>query len=129
VFVRTETATLPGVARLTPGGSSDGMLRIRFEVEHAGAQVVILGGRRLDRRATQVLLDGRPLEHDLGRGNWAVNAVDLSAGPHLLELPSLEAGPDPEADYIYFAAVVSRDLAAQYVALGEQAAGAPAERR
>ena len=128
-FVRTDTPTLPGVARLAPGGSSDGMLRIRVEIEHAGPQVVILGGRRLERRATQVFLDGRPLVHGVGRGNWAIHAADLATGPHLLELPSLEDGPDPEADYLYFAAVVSRDLAAQYIALGEAATGAPAERR
>ena len=128
-FVRTEAATLPGIARLTPDGSSDGMLRIRVHVEHAGAQVIILGGRRLERRATQAWLDGSPLEHGLGRGNWAVHAADLSEGPHLLELPSLEAGPDPEADYLYFAAVVGRDLAARYVALGDTADGATALRR
>jgi hypothetical protein len=128
-FVRTDVAALPGVARLTPGESSGGRLGIRIEIEHAGAQVVILGGRRLDRRATQVFLDGRPLEHGRGRGNWVLHAADLSAGPHVLELPSLEQGPDPDADYLYFVAVVSRDLAAQYVSLADPVAGTPAERR
>jgi hypothetical protein len=126
-FVRTEVPALPGVARLAPGGSSDGMVRIRVEVELAGAQVVVLGGRGLDRRATQVFLDGRALEHGRTSGNWAVHAVELGAGSHLMELPSLEAGPNPEADYLYFAAVVSRELAARYVALGGSQAAPPGE--
>jgi len=128
-FVRTEVAALPGVARLTPGESTRDTLAIRVETERAGAHVVILGGRRLEQRAPHVLLDGRPLEHGRRRGNWAVYGAELAAGAHRLELPSLETGADPEADYLYFAAVVSRDLAPQYVALADRGAGTPAERR
>ena len=35
----------------------------------------------------------------------------------MLELPSHEDGPDPEADYLYFAAVVRRDVAERYLVL------------
>ena len=49
--------------------------------------------------------------------NWAVFEADLSAGAHVLELPSHEDGPDPEAEYLYFAAAVRRDVAQRYVAL------------
>lgn len=128
-FVRTDVAALPGVVRLVPGESTDEMLAIRVEPEHAGAHVVILGGRRLEQRAPRVLLDGRPLEHGRRRGNWAVYDTELAASAHRLELPSLEKGADPEADYLYFAAVVSRDVARQYVALEGSVAGTPDERR
>ena len=76
---------------------------------------MILGGRHLATRAPRVLLDGRPLENGRRSSNWAVFDTDLSAGAHVLELPSHEGGPDSEADYLYFAAVVRRDLAARYL--------------
>ena len=63
-----------------------------------------------------------------GLGNWAVFEAVLTAGPHRLELPSLETPADPEADYLYFAAVVSREAAATYLSLGG-ASSADAERR
>ncbi len=127
-FVRTPAAVLPGVARLTPWETDREGLAIRVEPERAGAHVLVLGGRRLERRVSQVLLDGSPLQPGHRRGNWWVLEADLAAGPHVLELPSLDAGPDPEADYLYFAAVVSRDVAAQYLTLGGGATGTASER-
>jgi hypothetical protein len=124
-FVKTPPAHLPGVARLAPGPASPELAAIRVEIEQAGPQVVILGGRELDTRAGEVLLDGRPLEAGERRGNWAVFAVELAAGPHLLQLPSLALGPDPQADYLYFAAVIHADVAGRYVALGARSPGAP----
>ena len=82
-----------------------------------GPHLVVLGGRRLATRAPRVLLDGRPLENGRRSPNWAVFEADLSAGAHVLELPSHEDGPDPEADYLYFAAVVRRDVAERYLVL------------
>lgn len=120
-FVRTEVASLPGVARLAPGEPGDGVLAIRVEPDLPGPYLVVLGGRRLDRRAPQVLLDGRPLDHGRRSGNWGVFEAELTPAPHRLELPSLERSIDPEADYLYFAAVLRRDLASQYVRLGAQA--------
>jgi hypothetical protein len=79
---------------------------------------VVLGGRFLERRAAHVWLDGRPLERGARHGNWALFETELAAGPHALELPSLAEGPAPEAEYLYFAAVVSRELAPRYLALG-----------
>ena len=81
----------------------------------AGPHLVILGGRRLATRAPRVDLDGRPLENGRRSTNWAVFEAELSAGAHVLELPSHEGGPDPEADYLYFAAVVRRDVAERYL--------------
>ncbi len=80
-----------------------------------GPHLVVLGGRRLATRAPRVLLDGRPLETGRRSTNWAVFEAELPAGTHVLELPSHEGGPDPEADYLYFAAVVRRDGAERYV--------------
>ena len=80
-----------------------------------GPHLVVLGGRQLATRAPRVLLDGRPLENGRRSPNWAVFEADLSAGAHVLELPSHEGGPDPEADYLYFAAVVRRDVAERYL--------------
>ena len=128
-FVRTDVAALPGVAHLARGDAAADSLVIRVEPERPGAHVVVLGGRRLERRAPQILLDDRPLENGRRRGNWAAYEVELAPGPHRLELPSLEAGADPEADYLYFAAVVSRDLASRYLALGGPVASTPDDRR
>jgi hypothetical protein len=122
-FLRTDTVPLPGVAALTPGPSSVDLLAIRVHTESAAPQLVILGGRRLDTRASRVMLDGRPLENGHRRGNWAVYEIELEAGSHLLQLPSLEGSADPEADYLYFAAVVERELASRYVAYGSPSAG------
>jgi hypothetical protein len=46
----------------------------------------------------------------------------------VLQLPRLELGPDPEADYLYFAAVLHRDVASRYLALAAPA-GSTAEAR
>ncbi len=116
-LVRTETAALPGVARLTAEGSTGGTLAIRVEPESAGAHVVILGGRSLARRAPRIVLDGRPLEGGRRDRSWSVFEAELAAGAHRLELPALETGPDPEADYLYFAAVVERAALSRYVDL------------
>ncbi|HYN04746.1 MAG TPA: hypothetical protein VE359_20010, partial [Vicinamibacteria bacterium] len=80
-----------------------------------GPHLVILGGRRLALRAPRIDLDGRPLENGRRSPNWALFEAELSAGAHVLRLPSHEGGPDPEADYLYFAAVVRRDAAERYL--------------
>ncbi len=128
-FVRTDVAPLSGVARLAPGGSSGERLAIRVEPERAGAHLVILGGRRLEQRAPRVLLDGRPLEPGRRGGNWAVYDAELTAGAHRLELPSLDEGADPEADYLYFAAVVHRDAASRYFGFEPEPDGSATEQR
>jgi hypothetical protein len=118
-FVRTDVPALPGVARLGPGAAADAArIAIRVEPERPGPHVVVLGGRLLERRTSQVWLDGRPLERGVRRGNWALFEAELAAGPHAMELPSLAEGPDPEAEYLYFAAVVSRELAPRYLVAG-----------
>jgi len=121
-FVRTDAAALPGVARLSRAAGAPGRLTIAIEPDGPGAYVLVLGGRRLDRRAPKLALDGRPLE---GRrhGNWAVFEVDLGPGTHRLELPELATGPDPEADYLYFAAAVRRDALEGRLMLGPPRAG------
>jgi hypothetical protein len=127
-FLRTDAAALPGVARLALGGSDGARLQVRVEPDRPGPHVLVLGGRFLERRAPQIRLDGRPLAGGARRGNWAVFETELSGGPHTLELPSLAEGPDPAADYLYFAAVVSREKASRYLALGAQT-GLGAEER
>ena len=121
-FVRTEVAVLTGVARLALQPAAYGTLAIGIEPDGAGPHVLVLGGRSLERRAPRVVLDGRPLQGGRRRGNWAVLEADLAPGPHRLELPELADGADPEADYLYFAAVVRRDVATRYLALGAGAA-------
>jgi hypothetical protein len=126
ILVRTDTAPLPGLARLAPAPSAPETFAIRVTPDVPGSHAVILGGRRLATRAPRILLDGRPLENGRRSPNWAVFEADLSAGAHVLELPSHEDDPDPEADYLYFAAVVRRDVANRYVLLpGSPASGAP----
>jgi hypothetical protein len=125
-LVRTDVPALPGVARLAAGAAPAARLSILVEPERPGPHVVVLGGRFLDRRLSAVHLDGRPVEPIARRGNWAVLEAELAAGRHALELPSLAEGPDPAADYLYFAAVVSRELAPSYLELG---AGRAPERR
>jgi hypothetical protein len=115
--LRTDAAHLPGLARLAPLASNGATRGIGVTPDAPGPHVVVLGGRRLSTRAPRALLDGRPLENGRRSPNWAVFEAELSAGAHVLELPSLEAGPDPEADYLYFAAVVRRDGAERYLLL------------
>ena len=117
ILVRTDTAALPGLARLAPAPSAPETLAIGVTPDVPGPHLVILGGRRLATRAPHVDLDGRPLENGRRSPNWAVFEAELSVGAHLLELPSHESGADPEADYLYFAAVVHRDVAVRYVIL------------
>ena len=118
VLLRTDAARLPGLARLAPAASLPSAFAIGVTPDAPGPHLVVLGGRRLATRAPQVLLDGRPLENGRRSPNWAVFAVELPAGNHVLELPSLDGGPDPAADYLYFAAVVRREGAERYLALG-----------
>ncbi len=115
LFLRTDPPNLPGLARLVPLDSAPATLQIGVTPDAPGPHLVVLGGRRLATRAPRVLLDGRPLENGRRSPNWAVFEADLSAGAHVLELPSHEDGPDPEADYLYFAAVVRRDVAERYL--------------
>ena len=123
-LVRTDAARLPGVARLGPGTASAGRLGIRVETDSPGPQLILLGGRRLAERAPWITLDGRALEPGRRTANWVALEADLGSGAHLLELPLLEAGPEPEADYLYFAAIVSREFAAGYLGPEASAAGA-----
>jgi len=51
-------------------------------------------------------------------GNWALFDLELAQGTHRLELPSHDTAADPQADYLYFAAVVSRESASEYLTLG-----------
>ena len=74
----------------------------------------------LTARAPRVTLDGRALENGRRSANWAVFAAELAAGSHVLELPSHADGADPEADYLYFAAIVHRDQASRYLSFGER---------
>jgi hypothetical protein len=80
--------------------------------------VVVLGGRRLSERAPRIQLDGHLLDNGRRSGNWGIFEAELSDGPHLLELPSLADGADPEAEYVYFAAIVHADRAGAYLGLG-----------
>ena len=77
----------------------------------------MLGGRRLEERLTRLrstaALPFRCAPRQLGRGR-----PELAPGSHRLELPSLDTAADPQADYLYFAAVVSRESASEYLSLG-----------
>jgi hypothetical protein len=128
VLLRTDAAHLPGLARLARVASSPPTLKIGVTPDGSGPHLVLLGGRRLATRAPRVLLDGRALESDRRSANWAVFEADLSSGAHVLEVPSHEDGPDPEADYLYFAAVVRREVAERYLALTPLVRGAPSVR-
>ena len=83
----------------------------------------------LTARAPRIALDGRTLENGRRSANWAVFAAELAAGSHVLELPSHEDGADPEADYLYFTAIVHRDQAGRYLSLGDAAVGRAPEGR
>lgn len=118
MLVRTDAAALPGVARLGKAEAVGGRLAVPVEPDRPGPHVIVLGGRRLDARASEIALDGRGLDGCRRSGNWAVCEADLAGGRHRLELPALDAGPDPQAEYLYFAAVVHRDETASYLASG-----------
>ena len=120
-LVRTTVVPLPGVARLVEGRSTSSTLSIRFDAAAAGRHVLILGGRKLAERAPRIVLDGRELEDGRRSANWAVFARELAAGGHRLELPADNAGPDPESDYLYFAALIHAGWLSDYVALGDHA--------
>ena len=126
-FVQTDVPRLPGVARLTPGESTGSMLAIHVEPDAPGPHVLVLGGRMLTARAPRITLDGRPLESGRRTTNWAVFDAELQAGSHVLELPSHADGPDPEADYLYFAAILHRDQAGRYLSFGSDAGFRAAE--
>jgi hypothetical protein len=129
-FVRTDVPILPGVAPLAREEGPADALVIRLTPARAGSHVLVLGGRRLDTRLTRLRLDGHALEGGRRLGNWALLDLELAPGPHRLELPSLETPADPQADYLYFAAVVNRESAADYLTLGGAVmAAANAERR
>ncbi|HXB57627.1 MAG TPA: hypothetical protein VN461_22895 [Vicinamibacteria bacterium] len=125
-LLRTVTPPLPGVARLLSADSSSGTLSIRVEVDVPGPHVAILGGRRLADRAPRVVLDGNALANGRRSANWAVFFSDLRPGPHRLELPARDSGPDPEADYLYFIGIVHEDWAPRYLVLGDVHASAGA---
>jgi len=117
-FVRTDVAALPGVAPLVrEDGQADAFV-IGVTPARGGPHVLVLGGRRLESRLTRLLLDGRALGGVRRGGNWAVAELELAPGPHRLELPSLDAAADSQADYLYFAAVVSREQVSEYLTLG-----------
>ena len=116
-LARATVAPLPGVARVAGAEADGGTLRIRLEVERTGGQWLVVGGRRLAERAPALALGGRPLGECRRDARWAVCAVEAAAGPLVLEIPSHEEGTDPEADYLYFLALVHRDEAARYLRL------------
>jgi hypothetical protein len=116
-LVRTLVPSLAGVARLQAGEVTDTTVAIPFEQDTGGPQIVILGGRRLSDRAPRATIDGVDLRPERRSANWAVFSCDLSAGGHRLELPSLDSGPDPESDYLYFASIIQRGRASAYVFL------------
>jgi len=122
-LVRTDVPRLPGLARLGPGASGDALLTIVVDVDAPGPHVIVLGGRRLRARAPEIRLDGRPLGGGRRTANWAVFEAELAAGRHRLELPSRASGPDPEAEYLYFAVVVHRTRAGDYLGLVPAPAG------
>ena len=125
-FLRTDVPSLPGVAALAREDGPADALVIRVTPARAGPHVLVLGGRRLEERLTRLQLDGGALVPVRRRGNWAVVDLELAPGSHRLELPSLDTAADSQADYLYFAAVVSRESASEYLTLGDTAAGAAA---
>jgi hypothetical protein len=125
-LLRTDVARLPGVARMAPGESSASTLAIRVETHTAGAQLLVLGGRKLAERAPRIALDGRVLEQGRRSATWAVFDVELAAGGHVLELPALAIGREPEADYLYFAAVVHREHVSRYLRFASDTTGTAA---
>jgi hypothetical protein len=125
-FLRTDVPSLPGVAPLAREDGPADALVIRVTPARAGPHILVLGGRRLEERLTRLQLDGGALAAVRRRGNWAVVDLELAPGSHRLELPSLDTAADPQADYLYFAAVVSRESASEYLTLGGAVAGAAA---
>jgi hypothetical protein len=128
-FVRTDVPALPGVATLARGYGSDGTVVIRVLPERAGAHVLVLGGRKLDSRLGWLRLDGLAVDQGRRLGNWAIFDLELAPGEHSLELPSLDSSSEPQADYLYFAAVVTRESMAEYLALGPASTSRSEERR
>jgi hypothetical protein len=116
-LVRTLAAGLPGAARVTAASKREGILSIRLEVDKPGRHVLLLGGRRLSERAPAIVLDGRPLDGCRRSANWASCTVEIGGGVHVLELPSLDSGPDPQADYLYFLELLHAEEAPRYVRL------------
>jgi hypothetical protein len=116
-LARTVVARLPGVARVATVVSRGGTLTIRLEVEQAGPHLLVLGGRRLAERAPSPVFDGRVIGDCRRKANWAACTVEAAARTHELDLPSCEAGADPEADYLYFIALVHREQVDLYVRL------------
>jgi hypothetical protein len=116
-LARTVVARLPGVAQVTEVASRGATLTIRLDVEQGGSQLLILGGRRLSDRAPEIVLGGRAIGGCRRADNWAVCTTDAPSGAVELELPSHESGADPEADYLYFLALLHRDEAERYVRL------------
>ena len=116
-LVRTDVPRLPGLARLGPGEFEGPLFAMEVTLDGPGPHVIVLGGRRLLERAPAIQLDGHPLEGGRRTANWAVFDAELAAGPHRLELPSHASGSDPQADYLYFAVVVHRARAGDYLGL------------
>lgn len=116
-LARTVVPRLPGVGRIDSVASHAGTLTIRLEVQQPGPHVLILGGRRLSERAPEIVIGGRAAGGCRRHSNWAVCATDAPDGTLALELPSHDSGADPDADYLYFLALVHRDEAGRYVRL------------
>jgi hypothetical protein len=116
-LARTVVARLPGVAPVVSSASRGGTLAIRLEVARAGPQVLIVAGRRLAERAPNLVLDGRAVGGCRRDANWAVCMTEAPAGALTFELPAREAGADPEADYLYFIALIESDQVDRYVRL------------
>jgi hypothetical protein len=128
-LLRTIVSPLRGVARLLSGSSTSTTLSIVFEVETPGRHLVILGGRKLAARAPRIALDGRVLSEGRRSTNWGIFSSDLGAGRHRLDLPSLDSGPESEADYLYFASLIHEDWTARYLVLPVQGAREQADGR
>jgi hypothetical protein len=116
-LARTLAAELPGVAGVAGASSRAGTLTIHMRVTEAGPQVLLLAGRRLTERAPSIVLDGRILDGCRRDANWAVCTTEAPAGAAVIELPSLRSGSNPEADYLYFLALVHREKLGRYVRL------------
>jgi hypothetical protein len=121
-FLRTDVPSLPGVAPLAREDGPVDVLAIRVTPMRSGPHILVLGGRRLESRLTRLGLDGRALEGGRRFGNWALFDIELTLGSHRLELPSLDTAADPQADYLYFAAVVSRESAPEYLTIATDTA-------
>ena len=84
-----------------------------------GPQLLVLGGRRLAERAPELVFDGRALGGCRRQANWAaaLSRPTLRGSAPRSSCRRCESGADPEADYLYFVAMLHRDEAGRYVRL------------